>query len=75
MNKIEITNISKYELWISILKSILRIKNTYRQNGIVITNGTISFSKKIEKFVTYFFFIVSKINENNKKKNGKYRDK
>ena len=47
----------------------------YKQNGIVITNGTISFSKKIEKFVTYFFFIVSKINENNKKKNGKYRDK
>jgi hypothetical protein len=48
MNKIEITNINKYELLISILKSILRIKNTYRQNGIVITNGTISFSKKIE---------------------------
>jgi hypothetical protein len=66
MNKIKITNISKYELLISILKSILRIKNTYRQNGIVITNGTISFSKKIEKFVIYFFFIVSKINENNK---------
>ena len=38
-------------MFISILKSILRIKNIYKVNGSVITNGTISFTKKIKKLV------------------------
>tara|TARA_B100001013_G_scaffold195585_1_gene118238 strand:+ start:376 stop:537 length:162 start_codon:yes stop_codon:yes gene_type:complete len=53
-------------MFISILKSILRIKNIYKVNGSVITNGTISFTKKIKKLVTYIFFIIPKKNENNK---------
>ena len=66
INMLQIIRMNKYEMFISILKSILRIKNIYKVNGSVITNGTISFNKKIKKLVTYLFFIIPKINENNK---------
>ena len=63
---LQIIRMNKYEIFISILKSILRRKNIYKVNGSVITNGTISFNKKIKKLVTYLFFIIPKTNENNK---------
>jgi len=66
INRLQIIKINRYEVFISILKSILRIKNTYKLNGSVINNGTISFNKNIKKFITYLFFIIPKINENNK---------
>ena len=66
INMLQIIRMNKYEIFISILKSILRIKNIYKVNGSVITNGTISFNKKIKKLVTYLFFIIPKTNENNK---------
>ena len=58
--------IKRYEEFISILKFILRRKNTYKVNSITINNGTISFSKKDKKCITYLFFVTLKINENNK---------
>ena len=48
------------------LKSILRIKNTYKLNGSVITKGVISLNQKSDKSVIYFFLIVLKVNENKK---------
>ena len=66
INMLQKIRINKYKIFISILKSILRIKNIYKVNGSVITNGTISFIKKIKKLVTYIFFIIPKKNENNK---------
>ena len=66
INMLQIIRMNKYEIFISILKSILRRKNIYKVNGSVTTNGTISFNKKIKKLVIYFFFIIPKINENNK---------
>ena len=58
--------IKRYEEFISILKFILRRKNTYKVNGITISNVTRSFSKKDKKCTTYLFFVTLKINENNK---------
>ena len=58
--------IKRYEVFISILKFILRIKNTYIVNGITISNVARSFSKKDKKCITYLFFVTLKINENNK---------
>ena len=63
---LQIIKINKYKIFTSILKSILRRKNIYKMNGSVITNGAISFAKKIKKLIAYFFFIVPKANENNK---------
>ena len=63
---LQIIRINKYEIFISILKSILKRKNKYKVNGSVTINGTISFNKKIKKLVAYFFFIIPKTNENNK---------
>ena len=62
----QIMRIKRYEEFISILKFILRIKNTYIVNSIIISNGTRSFSKKDKKCITYLFFVTLKINENNK---------
>ena len=66
INMLQIIRMNKYEIFISILKSILRRKNIYKVNGSVITNGTISFNKKIKKLVAYLVFIIPKTNENNK---------
>ena len=58
--------IKRYEEFISILKFILRRKNTYKVNSITISNVPRSFSKKDKKCITYLFFVTLKINENNK---------
>ena len=65
-NKIKIIKSNRYEILISISKSILRIKNIYKVNGNVIRNGKISFIKNDRKCIAYLFFIILKINENNK---------
>ena len=50
---LKIIRINKYEIFISKLKSTLRIKNIYKVNGSEITNGIISFIKKIKKLDLY----------------------
>ena len=75
INMLQIIRINKYEIFISILKSILKRKNKYKVNGSVTINGTISFNKKTKKLVTYFFFIIPKKNENNIKETVKHRDR
>ena len=62
----QIMRIKRYEVFISTLKFILRIKNMYKVNGITISNVTRSFSKKDKKCITYLFFVTLKVNENNK---------
>ena len=61
---LKIIKINKYEIFKSILKFILRRKNIYKVNGSEITNGAISFIKKIKRLVLYLLFIVLKTNEN-----------
>tara|TARA_E500000331_G_C16921505_1_gene567995 strand:- start:279 stop:410 length:132 start_codon:yes stop_codon:yes gene_type:complete len=39
-------NTDRYDVFKSTLKSILKINNRYKVNGIEISKGTISFSKK-----------------------------
>ena len=53
-------------MFISIIKSIFKIKNIYKMNGSVIINGVTSFNKKDKKFTTCLFFVFLKINKNNK---------
>ena len=45
---LQIIKMNKYKIFISMLKSNLRIKNKYKVNGSETTNGTISFVKKIK---------------------------
>jgi hypothetical protein len=51
-------------VFISILKSILKMNNRYKVNGIEVSKGRMSFKKKDEKCTTYLFFAILIINEN-----------
>tara|TARA_B100000787_G_C16018202_1_gene217271 strand:- start:335 stop:520 length:186 start_codon:yes stop_codon:yes gene_type:complete len=46
INKLTIIKINRYELLMSIFKSILKRNNKYKVNGIVMSNGIMSLNKK-----------------------------